>query len=235
MPRHRNPRRLHDLVEAASRVFLAKGYRQAQIADVARSMGIAPGTVYLYAESKEGLFDLAVRSSMSPELLDGHWDLPVKTPPEGSTFEFIKASLETETKFPALQRALRSAPGDPCRELEEIVRELFRKTSARWLALKLLERCASDWPELAQLWFGDHRLRVLRQLTRYLDNRMSAGRLRNAPDAAAAARLILEMVAAFAMHCRTDPHSVAMDQSVAEEVVVDAVVHAYKPAQRTRS
>jgi hypothetical protein len=60
---------------------------------------------------------------------------------------------------------------------------------------------------------------------------MSAGKLRKAPDPAAAARLILEMVAAFAMHCRTDPHSTAMDQSVAEAVVVDAVVQAYKPVE----
>jgi hypothetical protein len=149
--------------------------------------------------------------------------------------EFIKASLEAEARFPALERALRLAAADPGRELEDIVRELFRKTSARWLALKLLERCASDWPELAQLWFGDHRLRLLHQLVRYLDKRMSAGRLRKAPEPAAAARLILEMVAAFAMHCRTDPHSSAMEQSVAEEVVVDAVVHAYKPVRRTRS
>jgi AcrR family transcriptional regulator len=235
MTRRRDPDRLRDLVHAASQVFLAKGYRQAQIADVARAMGIAPGTVYLYAESKEALFDLAVRSSMSPDLLDRDWDLPVKTPPEGTTYEFIKASLETEARFPALERALRSVGAEPGRELEAIVHELFRKTSARWLALKLLERCASDWPQLAQLWFGDHRLRLLRQLARYLDSRMSVGRLRKAPDPAAAARLILEMVAAFAMHCRTDPHSTAMDQSVAEEVVLDAVVHAYSRVRRVRS
>ncbi len=235
MARRRDPDRLRELIQAARHVFLAKGYRQAQVADVARAMGISPGTVYLYAESKEALFNLAVRSSMSPDLLDVDWDLPVKTPPESSTFEFIKASLQTEAKFPALERALRSATPDAGRELEEIVRELFRKTSARWLALKLLERCASDWPELAQLWFGDHRLRLLRQLARYLENRMSAGRLRKVPNPAAAARLILEMVAAFAMHCRTDPHWTTMDKSEAEAVVVDAVVHAYKPLEKARS
>ena len=194
-------------------------------------MGISPGTVYLYAESKEALFDLAVRSSMSPDLLDADWDLPVKTPPDGSTFNFIKASLQTEAKFPALERALRSPAADPTRELGDIARELFRKTSSRWLALKLLERCALDWPALAELWFGDHRLRLMKQLVRYLDSRMPAGKLRKAPNTTAAARLILEMVAALAMHCRTDPHSTALDQSAAEEVVVDAVVHAYRPVE----
>jgi AcrR family transcriptional regulator len=231
MARHRDPRRLRELVQAASHVFLSKGYRQAQIADVARAMGISPGTVYLYTESKEALFDLAIRSSMSPDLLDADWDLPVKTPPDGSTFNFIKACLQAEAKFPALERALRSPAADPARELGDIVRELFRKTSSRWLALKLLERCALDWPALAELWFGDHRLRLMKQLVRYLDSRMSAGKLRTAPDTPAAARLILEMVAALAMHCRTDSHATAPDQAAAEEVVVDAVVHAYKPGE----
>jgi len=233
MARHRDPDRLRQLVQAASQVFLAKGYRQAQVADVARAMGISPGTVYLYAESKEALFDLAIRSSMSPNLLDGARDLPVKTPPEGGTFEFIKASLQAEAKFPVLERALRSAATDAGRELEDIVRELFRKASVRWLAVKLMERSASDWPALAGLWFGDHRLRLMSQLVRYLESRMSAERLRKAPDPAAAARLILEMVAAFAMHCRMDPYSPAMDQSVAEDVVVDAVVHAYQRVERS--
>jgi AefR-like transcriptional repressor, C-terminal domain len=104
----------------------------------------------------------------------------------------------------------------------------------RWLALKLLERCAADWPALAELWFGGHRLRLLRQLVRYLDSRMSAGRLRKAPDPAAAARLILEMVAAFAIHCRADPYPGAVDPSVAEEVVVDAIVHAYVMPKRKK-
>jgi hypothetical protein len=129
---------------------------------------------------------------MSPDLLNGAWDLPVKTPPEGSTFEFIKASLQTEAKCPTLERALRSSAADPGRELEDIVRELFRRTSARWLALKLLERCAADWPALAELWFGNHRLRS-KQMVRYLDSRMSAG---NSARQTPRRRLILEMVAA---------------------------------------
>jgi AcrR family transcriptional regulator len=229
MPRQRDPHRLRDLIQAASRIFLEKGYRQAQVADVARHMGIAPGTVYLYAESKEALFDLAIRASLTPELLDSPLALPVRTPPPGSTLQFIREALQAEAVFPALDRALQSPGPSPPRELEEITRELFARTSARWQALKLMERCALDWPELAQLWFGDHRLRLLRGLSRYLRERMAEGRLRPAPDPDAAARLILEMVAAFALHCRTEPPPAALDLGIAEETVVDAVVNAYRP------
>ncbi|MBI1790107.1 MAG: helix-turn-helix transcriptional regulator [Acidobacteria bacterium] len=227
MARQRNPNRLRELVQGAATVFLAKGYRQAQVADVATAIGVAPGTIYLYVESKEALFDLVIRAAIAPEFLANTGDFPIKTPASGSTFEFIKVSLEREVKFPALEKAYGAPARDPKRELETVVRELYRKTSQHWLALQLLERCAADWPALGELWFGDHRLRLLGQLASYLRRRMSARRLRKAPDPAAAARLILELVAAFAMHCRMDPHPGAVAESVAEEVVVDAIVHAY--------
>ena len=36
---------------AATDVFIERGYRQTQMADVARAMGVAKGTVYLYVVS----------------------------------------------------------------------------------------------------------------------------------------------------------------------------------------
>ena len=51
------PARFPDLIQAATRVFLAQGYRRTQMADVAAAMDAAKGTLYLYVESKEALFD----------------------------------------------------------------------------------------------------------------------------------------------------------------------------------
>jgi AcrR family transcriptional regulator len=236
MARRRDPNRLRELIQAASNVFLAKGYRQAQVADVARAMGIASGTIYLYVESKEALFDLVIRATMQPDLLDSAWAFPIKAPSDQSILHFIQAALEKEARFPALEKASKFPARDAKRELEAIVRELFHRTSLRWLSLKLLERSAADWPQLAELWFGNHRLRLLQQLAQYLDRRMAERKLRKAPDAATAARLILEIVAAFAMHCRADPSPhAAVDPRVAEAVVVDAIVHAYAMPNRMGS
>lgn len=95
--------------------------------------------------------------------------------------QFIQAALEKEARFPMLEKAHRSPSRGAKRELEAIIRELFHRTSQRWLALKLLERCAADWPQLAELWFGNHRLRLLWQLAQYLDRRMAERKLRKAP------------------------------------------------------
>ena len=61
MPRAIPESRLQDLLECATRVFLEQGYRRTQITDVAAALGVAKGTVYLYVESKEALFDAAFR------------------------------------------------------------------------------------------------------------------------------------------------------------------------------
>lgn len=240
MTRLRNPTRLSDLVRAASKVFLEKGYRLAQVADAAREMGVAPGTVYLYVESKEALFDLVIRCALDPSLAESDSEVPLRCPDERATLEFVRATLEAQTKLPLLKAAVeRRPPSNAAGELDAIVRELFAGTAKNWQALKLLERCATDWPELAQLWFGEHRPRIFALFARYLASRMATGRLRAVPDPVIAARLIIEMVATFAMHCRADRHSPQMDEKAAEDVVVDAVVHAYRvddtPARSKRS
>jgi Bacterial regulatory proteins, tetR family len=51
-----------ELVEAATQVFLHKGYKRTQMADITDAMGLSAGAIYRYVESKEGLFDLVVRA-----------------------------------------------------------------------------------------------------------------------------------------------------------------------------
>lgn len=53
MPRKTDQDRLLD---AAARVFARRGYHAARVSEIAREAGVAQGTVYLYAESKEQLY-----------------------------------------------------------------------------------------------------------------------------------------------------------------------------------
>src|SRR5438093_4646249 len=53
--------RFERLIDCAADVFIDRGYRRTQMADVAAALGVARGTLYLYVESKEALFDLVAR------------------------------------------------------------------------------------------------------------------------------------------------------------------------------
>src|SRR5215467_2238670 len=50
--------RLSQLVKHATEVFIDRGYKNTQMDDIASSLGVAKGTLYVYVESKEALFDL---------------------------------------------------------------------------------------------------------------------------------------------------------------------------------
>ncbi|MEM9055413.1 MAG: TetR/AcrR family transcriptional regulator [Pseudomonadota bacterium] len=56
------------LVNAALAVFSRVGFAAAKMDDVAEEAGVSKGTVYLYFESKEQLFDAMVKAKMSPML-----------------------------------------------------------------------------------------------------------------------------------------------------------------------
>ena len=51
---------------AAIKVFAAKGYSNAKVSDIAAAAGIADGTIYLYFDDKEALFQELVRTSIVP-------------------------------------------------------------------------------------------------------------------------------------------------------------------------
>src|SRR5437016_5671494 len=115
MARVRPADRLDQLVDCAAGVFRARGYRRTQMADVARAMGIAPGTLYLYVASKEALFDLVVQRAFLDQPPTPPPGLPLPTPGPGVTLQHVRERFAREARLPGLQAALarRRAPDAP--------------------------------------------------------------------------------------------------------------------------
>lgn len=227
MPRRTPPDRIDSLVDAGTRVFIEQGYRRTQMDDVARAMGVAKGTLYLYVKSKEALFDLVVRHADAPRPLPVPKHLPVPTPRPGATLRYVRDELAREQALPTLLAALRAHRRDTIRaELEAIVRELFGLLSRNRRRVKLADRAARDWPELADLWFTGTRHGLIALLASYLDDRIRRGHVRPVPDTSVAARLIIETATFWAVHRHWDPHPQPVDEAVAEATVVRFIVDA---------
>jgi AcrR family transcriptional regulator len=230
MGRKRPDDRLARLVECGARVFTERGYRRTQMADVARAMGVAPGTLYLYVQSKEALFDLVVQRAFLDNEAALPRRLPIATPRPGLTLRHVRRRSADESHLPCLDAALRRRrPVDPRAELAEVVHELHGFIAHKRGAIRLLERCALDWPQLAEVFYTDVRRGLLRRLTSLLERRMAQRQLRRVAHPAAAARLILETISWFAMHRHGDQDAANIDDATAEETVVDALVNAYAP------
>jgi AcrR family transcriptional regulator len=219
--------RFSQLIEVATKTFVARGYRLTQMADVAEALGVAKGTLYGYVESKEALFDAAVRFADNPPSTPGN--LPMPTPAAGRTVQYIQTRLLEEARELELVRALSRPKGTRAKagEFEGIVRDLYRRMSRNHRALKLVDRCAVDHPELASVWFEQGRYGQVALLASYLEKRVAEGKLRPLPNVQLAARMVLETVALWAIHMPWDASPRPFAEDAVEDAVADLLVHAY--------
>jgi AcrR family transcriptional regulator len=219
--------RLERLVDCATDVFIDQGYARTQMADVAAALGVAKGTLYLCVESKEALFDLVVRYADAPRPFETRPAVPVRTPKPAATVKYIREQLAGSQVPPTLTTALsRERVTDVRAELEAIVGELYDLLARNRRGIKLLDRSARDYPELAALWFESARGGLVTLLARYLEDRTRRKLLRALPDAVVAARLLIETTVFWAVHRHWDPHPQTVDESVAKETVVRFIVGA---------
>ena len=196
-----------------------------QMADVAAAMGVAKGTLYLYVESKDALFDLVVRCADTAHPATIPPNLPLPTPRPGATLQHVRKRLATQQPLPSLTAALdRKRVANPRAELTEIVRELYHTLHTNRRAIKLMDRSAQFHPELAAVWFTGARGALLGALATYLEQRIRPKLFRPVPDTAVAARVILETVVTWAVHRHWDPSPHAIDDQVAEDTVVQFVL-----------
>lgn len=227
MARQIPPDRLPELLSAATRVFIAQGYRRTQMADVAQALGIAKGTLYLYVESKEALFDLACRFADTPPAPADAPPFPIRTPKPGSTLRYVREELQKQQALPKLVEAVaRKRVTDVRTELEGIFSELYDRLAANRRRIKLIDSSAWDYPELAALWFEGARGGFVSFFARYLDVRAAKGHLAPLPDLAAAARFALETTAFWAVHRHFDPRPESVTEEVARESAIFFVVRA---------
>ena len=233
MARTRPADRISSLIDAAVRVFSLKGFRRAQMADIAHEMGVSPGLLYSYVESKEALFYLVVDQGFGQAPPAEPPSLPVRTPAPGAIAKRIADRFRTEAAMPVLSAALkRPRAEDPSAELEAIVRELYSIQYRTAPAITMLDRSALDVPELAGLFYGRMRGGLISRLTRLIESRMEAGQFRRVPHPAVAARLIVEASNWFARNRRGDPASQEISDEAAEETTVDFIVNSLVAAER---
>jgi AcrR family transcriptional regulator len=220
--------RIEQLVDCATAVFMDRGYTLTQMADVAAALGVAKGTIYLYVESKEALFDLVARYADAPRPFAKKPALPVRTPKAGATLKYVRERLAQSGVPPTLARALAGKRVDDVRaEFEAIIRELYDTLAANRRGIKLLDRSARDYPELAAIWFEGARDGLIGLLTQYLDERVRRRVFQPVPDPAIAARLIIETVIFWAVHRHSDPHPQRVEEAVAKDAVVQFLTRAF--------
>ncbi len=226
MPRRIPENRFDDLVDAATEVFIARGYRLTQMSDIAEAVGVAKGTLYGYVESKDALFTLCLFNADRTEPLRHPEQLPIPTPPPGQLGLQVKALVSSESIPRALSDAIGASRADDIRdELTGIVRAYYETLERFCRAIKLIDRCV-DHPELRDIWQSVGREAPRAALVRYLESRIEAGQIRPVANLRLAARMIIEVTTTWAVHIKWDRSPEDFDPSEARENAIDFLVSA---------
>lgn len=226
MPRKRNPDRIDHIADAATEVFIEDGYGPARIARIAERARVGPGTVYLYAEGKEALFDLALRRALEDPSI---WSMtfPHPNPTPGAVADAAWRCLQNASHFPLLWLAAESPPPDSVREeVHGIVQELYRWLYRYRRALRLMERAGSDWPDVHQVFHRRFWRGGVRRVADYLDRRIGEGVLPDRGDRTAAAHLVVESLAWMAVHRGWAPEGSALPADAVEQTTLALLVPA---------
>jgi AcrR family transcriptional regulator len=232
--------RFEAVVAASARVFITHGYQRTQMQDVADALGLAKGTLYGYAQSKAALFAAAVRYADGHELIPGPSDLPVAAPGAGEIAALVAERLGGEIAETRLAQALDdpmpadATPAERRTELAGIVTDLYARLARHRIAIKLVDRCAPELPELAEVWFGTGRDAQIGRIEEYLLRRQRAGTLSLPGPAPVVGRTVIELCTLWAVHCHfdaaPDPHSTArpgvVDDTAVAATLAELVVRA---------
>ncbi|MDB6071784.1 MAG: yfiR [Verrucomicrobiales bacterium] len=219
-------KRLRELAEAATDVFCRRGYERSQMSDVAKVMGVAVGTVYLYVSGKEALFDLTIRhgSEENESWMDA-LEIPIQPPAPGATMAYLEEVFR-RTEWPLLAKALRKKQVEnAAAELDGVLREQFGLMRRHRRGLLLLMRSALEFPGLTQVFIHGLRDRLLDQFAKLLRIRAAAGQYRAVSEVRATAATVIQTISWANLQRPLDPGLLSMDEAAVETSVVELLAN----------
>ena len=120
-------------------------------------------------------------------------------------------------------------PPDARDELAAIIGEHYDRVHRYRRVIRLVERSALDWPELADRFYVKGHRPFVRRLAEYIERRVASQHFAAVPDADVAARYVIEVVAWFANHRHGDRDGVRIDEALARETVVELATRSFRP------
>lgn len=196
MGRTRDPVRIDVIVEAATWAFTTMGFDRAKIHQVADRAKVGPGTVYLYAEDKDALFELALLRALESPIV-ANPALPYQKTAPAALGRLIEDCLHEIAHFPQLWvAAQRREHEGSAQEYYGVLLELCRWLRRYQSVILLADRNRLGWPQVAasleRVVWGD----LQRRLTGYLSARMRTGHLTPVADPAMVARFTIDALVA---------------------------------------
>ncbi len=192
--------RIRDITSAAIVVFQRKGFRQAQMVDIAKEAGLSPGTLYNYFESKSHLFAYVMlygapvdgKSMPSPDASAART--------EEELIDIFEKNIRERVRLASVTRFLDTTVKDIdlLTEIATILEEWWDLMEEYHVQIAIIEKSAAEFLEMAEMYDKYARRYLVDQIEEYLALRVRQGVIRELKSIGGMARAMSEALSWFA-------------------------------------
>ncbi len=216
--------RMKLLYDAASHLFINKGYARTQMKDIAKEIGLSTGMLYVYFTGKRDLLSFLLKGTIEPVFVTQEFELPIRSELFDSLDNEIMKAFEENTK--AFSSHLDDITNYP---LEQMLSDAFDVISKYGICCLLIEKNPDDLGELTG-YYKEYRRKFYNQVLSYITQYMQNGTFRQVERPQYVTRLIIETLSWWGMHIMNNAYEMQKDIPVetAKNVCMDNLLHAYK-------
>ena len=216
--------RMKLIYDAASHLFINKGYARTQMKDIAKEIGLSTGMLYVYFTGKRDILSFILKGTIHPEFITQEFERLIQ-PQIFSTLDAeIMEAFEQNTKTFA------SHSGDMTNyNLEQMLSEAFDVISKYGVGCLLIEKNPDDLGKLTG-YYKEYRQKFFNQVLWYITFYMENKTFRQVQYPQHVTRLIIETLSWWGMHLMHDAFEIQKDipRETAKKVCLDNLFHAYK-------
>lgn len=215
--------RMNLIFDAASRLFINKGYARTQMKDIAKEIGLSTGMLYVYFTSKRDILSFLLKGTIVPEFVTQEFELPIRSELFASLDREIMEAFEQNTR--AFSAHLNDIANYP---LAQMLSDAFDIISRYGIGCLLIEKNPDDLGKLT-IYYKGYRQSFYNQVLSYITQYIQNGTFRQVDLPQHVARLIIETLSWWGMHITNDAYEIQKDIPVesAKSICMDNLLHAY--------
>jgi AcrR family transcriptional regulator len=214
--------RLRAIYDAASNLFLTRGYANTQVSQIAEAANVATGTIYNLFQSKGAILTFVLMVTLDKNYLDEDMPLPVKEASTGTLVRHLAATTERVLR----NLDARGQDNEPANSFIEMLSILFDDAAEYHVAFNIINRNGDVLGEVADV-YRQAVDRLYHVVERNLLYYIARGEVREVDYPSLHIYNILESIVWWAMQVPYQVPQANISVAKAKEIALDVLTHAY--------
>jgi len=214
--------RLKEVYDAASFLFIKKGYLNTQVSEVANRAGIATGTIYNLFSGKKALLHFVILATFDKDYMNGDISLPIK---EVEDELIIKKLCEIlDQLFSQIER--KTEDGEPAQSFIDLLSVIFDYAANYQVAFNLIN---DNWNVLQKIEerYRQYVNRLYDLLEKKLEYYIKQGEVREIEEPGLHLRNIFEGITWWSMYIPYQHPEKKIPITQAKRIALNILEHAY--------